>query len=138
MHLDVVNVQEERFAAFGMGLDMGDRIVGLPFVKSRERIVGDGSNFRRGLPATPSHSPQVHNRVVHLFEIRVVRREPGMKPLRSVVVGIDACIISGKLLHLVEAMLDRVRHRLVDQVPLAREVRGVPILFEKFGNGWSA
>ena len=58
-----------------------------------------------------------------------------MKPLGSVGVGIDAGIVRGERLHLIEAVLDRVRRRLVSEMPLARKVRRIAILPEKFRNG---
>src|SRR5580692_8089431 len=60
-----------------------------------------------------------------------------MKPLIGIRVGIDACVVSGELFHLVEAMLDRISDGFVAKMPLAREVRGIPVLLEEFGNRWS-
>src|SRR5580704_1651436 len=57
-----------------------------------------------------------------------------MKPLRGVVVGIDAGIIGGEMFHLVEAMLGRIGVGLVAQMPLAGEIRRVTILPEEFGD----
>jgi hypothetical protein len=49
-----------------------------------------------------------------------------------IVVGIDAGIVGGEILHLVEAMRGRVGRRLVAEVPLARKVCRVAVLFEEF------
>ena len=58
-----------------------------------------------------------------------------MEPLVGVRVGIDAGVVGSELLHLVEAMLDWISRRLVAEVPLAREVRGVAVLLEELGDG---
>src|SRR5204863_4553677 len=60
-----------------------------------------------------------------------------MKPLAGVRVGIDAGIVSGEFLHLVEAMLDGVGHRLIAEMPFAREVSAIAILLKELGNGRS-
>ena len=53
----------------------------------------------------------------------------------GVAVGIDARIIGGELLHLVEAVLDRVELGHVTEMPLAGEVRLVPVLLVELGDG---
>ena len=45
-----------------------------------------------------------------------------MKPFAGVVVGVNAGIVSRKVLHLVEAVLDWVSVGLVAEMPLARKV----------------
>ena len=57
-----------------------------------------------------------------------------MKVRRRVVIGIDTRIVGGELLHLVEAVLDRVELGLVAQMPLAREVGLITILLEELGD----
>src|SRR5689334_13661368 len=61
--------------------------------------------------------------------------EPGVEPLLGVVVGVNACIISGEMLHLVEAMLGWIGIRLVAEVPLTRKIRRVSVLLNKLRNG---
>ena len=134
VHLDPVHVHEERLAALRVLLDVGDGVVGLPFVHRRHVVVGDRADPLGGLTGHSFPLAQVHDGVVHLFEFRVVRREPGMEPLGGVRVGIDAGVIGGELLHLIEAMLGWIGRRLVAQVPLAGEVRGVTVLLEEFGD----
>src|SRR6185312_8370523 len=72
---------------------------------------------------------------VCLFEFRIVGGEPRMKKFRGVVVSVNASIVGGKMLHLVEAMLGRIGIRDVAEMPLAREVGGVAVLLEEFGDG---
>ena len=71
-----------------------------------------------GWPAFPSHSPRLTTLVVHLVVFGVERREPGMEPFAGVVVGVDAGVVGGEMLHLVEAVLDRIGLRLVAQCHL--------------------
>src|SRR6266478_9601034 len=58
-----------------------------------------------------------------------------MRPRRRVGVVIDAWVVRGEFLHLVEAMLDRVGLGLVAEMPLAREVGRVAVLLEELRNG---
>ena len=58
-----------------------------------------------------------------------------MEPLGGVGVGIDAGVVCGERLHLIEAMLDRVGIGLVAEMPLARKVRRIAILLEEFRDG---
>ena len=57
-----------------------------------------------------------------------------MEPLVGVVVGVDAGVVGGKILHLVEAVLDRIGLGLVAQMPLAGEVRRIAVLLEELGD----
>src|SRR5260370_22923936 len=57
-----------------------------------------------------------------------------MEPLVRVVVGIDPGIVGGKILHLVEAMLDRIGLGLIAEVPFTGEVRRVAVLLEELGD----
>ena len=57
-----------------------------------------------------------------------------MKLGRCVVVGVDAWVIGTEVLHLVEAVLDRIGVGLVAQVPFSGEVGRVAVLLEEFGN----
>ena len=49
--------------------------------------------------------------------------------------SVNAGVVGGKMLHLVEAMLGRIGIRDVAEMPLAREVGGVAVLLEEFGDG---
>src|SRR5208283_4590502 len=109
-------------------------IVALPNVIRRQGVVADLVYHMGRLASHPFPLTQVHDLVVHLFEFRVVRREPGMKPFIGVVVGIYAGIVGGKLFHLVKAMLDRIGIGFVAHMPLTGEVRRVAVFLEKFGD----
>lgn len=58
-----------------------------------------------------------------------------MRVVCRVAVAIDAGIVRGELLHLVEAMLDRVELGLIAEVPLAGEVSGIAVLLVELGDG---
>ena len=58
-----------------------------------------------------------------------------MKPLGRIGIGVDARIVRGERLHLVEAVLDRVGLRLITEMPLARKVGRVAVLLKKLGYG---
>src|SRR5215469_10010397 len=59
-----------------------------------------------------------------------------MKPLGGIGIGVDAGVIGGELLHLVEAVIRWIGYWLVAEVPLAGEVRRVAVLLKEFGNRW--
>src|SRR5438132_12924233 len=57
-----------------------------------------------------------------------------MKPLRGIVVGIDAGIVGGEMFHLVKAMRNWIGIGLVTEMPFAREVGRVAVFLEEFGD----
>jgi hypothetical protein len=113
VHLDPVHVHEKRLASVGVGLDVVDGIVSLPFVHGRHVVVGNGGNPLGRLAGHSFPFAQIHNRVPCLLEFRIVGGEPGMKPLGGVRVRVDAGVIGGEFLHLVEAVFGRISRRFV-------------------------
>src|SRR5206468_5235200 len=97
-------------------------------------VVIDQRDLLGGLADHAFPLVQVDDLLVFLPVLRVVLREPGMRPRRRVVVVIDAWVVGGEFLHLVEAMLDRVGLGLVAEMPLAREVGRVAVLLEELGD----
>src|SRR5208282_22341 len=61
-------------------------------------------------------------------------RKPGMEPLVCVVIGIGAGVIGGEVLHLVEAVLDRIGFGLVAEMPLAGKIGRIAVLLEELGD----
>jgi hypothetical protein len=59
-----------------------------------------------------------------------------MGEVGRVVIGVDARVIGGELLHLIEAMFDRVEFGLIAEMPLAREISAVTVFLEKLGDRW--
>src|ERR1700733_14431643 len=57
-----------------------------------------------------------------------------MGEVGRVVIGVDARVIGGELLHLIEAVFDRVEFGLIAEMPLAREIGAVTVLLEKLGD----
>ncbi len=134
VHLHEVDIHEEGLGAVRVLLDVGDRRVRLPHVEVGQVVVGDPRDLGGGLAGHALPFIQVHDLLVGLPVLRVVLREPRVKVRRGVVVGVDARIVGGELLHLVEAVLDRVELGLVAEMPLAREVGRVAVLLEELGD----
>ena len=59
-----------------------------------------------------------------------------MEPLVGIIVGVYPGIVGRKILHLVEAVLDRIGLGLVAHMPFTGEVRRVAVLLEELGNRW--
>jgi hypothetical protein len=118
MHSHEVDVHEERLAVLRVLLDVGDRRLGLPHVEFREGLVVDPLNLLRRLAGHAFPFVQVRDLLVLLIEFRVVRREPGMRQGPRVVIEIDARVVGAEVLHLVEAVRDRVKLGLVAEMPL--------------------
>ncbi len=85
-------------------------------------IVVDARDLGRGLAGDTFPFVQVDDLLIFRPVCGVIFREPGMREAIRVVIGIDARIVGGEFLHLVEAVLDRVELGLISQVPLARKV----------------
>ena len=135
VHLHEVHVHEEGFVVFRVLLDVFDRRGSLAVVELREVRVVDQFKLFGWLAGDAFPRVAIDDRVEHLFELRVVRREPGMEPLRCVGVGVNAGVVGGEFLHLVEAVLDRIGNGLVAEMPLAGEGGAVAVLFEELGDG---
>ena len=134
VHLEEIDVHEERLVVVGVLLDVVDGVGGLLLVESGKSLVGDLAEILGRLAGHAFPFVQVHVFAEDLGELRIIRREPGMEPLVRVVVGIDAGIVGGEILHLVEAMLDRIGLGLVAQMPFAGEVRRVAVLLKELGD----
>ena len=66
VHLDEVDVHEERLVVLRMRLDVVDRRVGLPDVEGRQVVIVDGAGLLGGLAGDAFPLAQVHELVVHL------------------------------------------------------------------------
>ena len=64
VHLEEVDVHEERLVVVGVLLDVVDRRVGLPDVEGRERIVGDRADLLGRLAGHALPLAEVHDAVV--------------------------------------------------------------------------
>jgi hypothetical protein len=84
------------------------------------------------LAACPLPFAEIHGVVIHLVEFRVARREPGMEEPGGVVVRINAGIVGGEMLHLIDAMRGGIGFGLVAEMPLAGKVGRVTVLLEEF------
>jgi hypothetical protein len=132
---DEIDVHEERLVVLGMLLDVIHRRVGLPLVEGRKRVIGNGADLLGRLAGLAFPLAEIDHGFEGILEFRIERREPGMEAVRGVVIGIDAGIVSGKMLHLVEAMHGRIGVRDVAEMPLAGEVGRVTVLLEELGDG---
>src|SRR5271156_5061937 len=97
-------------------------------------VVIDTRNLGRGFAGDAFPFVKVDDLLIFLPISSVIFRKPGMREVRRVVIGVDARIVSGELLHLVEAMLDRVELGLIPQMPLAREISRIAALREELGD----
>ena len=111
-----------------------DSRISLPNVECRQIIPVDGAGPPSWFSGLAFPLAQIYDRVVHLVELGVVRREPRMKLGGCVVVRVDAWVIGAEVLHLIEAVLDRIGVRLVAQVPFSGEVGRVAVLLKEFRN----
>ena len=57
-----------------------------------------------------------------------------MEPLRRVAIGVNAGIIGGEFLHLIEAVFDRIRLRFIAQMPLAGKVSRIAVFLKELGD----
>src|SRR5262249_26503381 len=113
--------------------DVVDCEVRLPYVEGRQGVPGYLRDLLRRLTSDALPLVHVHDLEVLLREVLVVRRKP-REPGGGIAVGIDARVVGAESLHLVEAVRDRVRLRLVAQVPLAREIGRIAVLLEELGD----
>ena len=134
MHLDEVDIHEEWLVALRMLTDVCDRIIGLPNIERRQGVVIDSADIPGRLAGHTFPLAEVHDAVVHFVKLRIEGWEPRMKILGRIIVGIDAGVIGGEVLHLVEAVLDGIGLRLVAHMPFAGEIGRVAVLLEEFGN----
>ena len=122
VHLEEIHVHEERLGVVRVLLDVVDGVGGLILVEGGKSLEGDLAEVLGRLAGHALPLGQVHVFAEKLGELRVERREPGMEPLARVVVRIGPGIIGGEVLHLVEAMFDRIGFGLVAEMPFAGEV----------------
>ena len=78
-------------------------------------VVVDARNLGRRFAGDAFPFVQVDDLLIFLPVSWVVFRKPGMREAIRVVIGVDARIVGGELLHLVEAMLDRIELGLIPQ-----------------------
>src|SRR5215475_13895905 len=88
-----------------------------------------------GWPATPSHSYMFTTSKYSFLNSALYEGNHGWNHLEVSGVRIDARIVRGERLHLIEAVRDWVGLGLVAEMPLARKIRRVAVLLEEFGNG---
>src|SRR5271169_7140166 len=103
----------------GMRLDVFDGGIGLSDIEFMKILVVNTRNLRRGFASNAFPLEQVADLLVFIPIGLVKCREPGMGVPTRVVIGIDAWIVGGEFLHLVEAVFDGIELRLVAQMPFA-------------------
>ena len=134
VHLEEIDVHEERLVGAGVRLNVLDGVGGLIFVEGGETVVGDRAEVLGRLARDAFPFGQIHVLAVIFGELRIVGRKPGMEPLVGVVVSVDAGVIGGEILHLVEAVLGRIGRGNVAHVPLAGKIGRIAVLLEELGN----
>ena len=134
VHLHEIHIHEERLGVLGVLLDVSDSGVGLPNIELMQIVVVDEGDFGRGFACCAFPLVQIDDLLIFVPIGGVEFREPRMgEPIR-VAIRVDARIVGGKLLHFIEAMLNRVELGLIAQMPLAREVRAIAVLLEELGD----
>src|SRR5271170_1012411 len=97
-------------------------------------VVVDARNLRRGFAGDAFPFIQVDDLLIFVPVSGVVLWKPGMREAIRVVIGVDARIVGGELLHFVEAMLDRIELGLIPEMPLTREVSRITAFLEELGD----